>query len=147
VAVLIDCPPQTVMLSLDRQIHLIHVLLVTKPRTATTELIGILLPEFASPLMDRLIRHDHATFSQELFDIAQAQTELKIQPYRMADDFSGKPMVLVACGGAYGTHTATLSHRRGVKQVVNATARSALRRADPPCLAKLSLAPSLPPVR
>ena len=58
VPVLIHCPPQIVMLALDRQKHLIHMPLVAGPGTAATELIGILLAKLAAPLADRLIGHD-----------------------------------------------------------------------------------------
>src|SRR5215212_8924944 len=49
VPVLIYGPPQIVMLALDPQTHLIHAPLVAWPRTAATELIGVLLPGFATP--------------------------------------------------------------------------------------------------
>src|SRR5262245_64621955 len=47
VPVLIHGSPQIVMFALDRQKHFIHLPLVTRLRTAATELIGILLAEFA----------------------------------------------------------------------------------------------------
>jgi len=31
------------------------------------------------------IGHDHAAFKQQLFDIAKAQTEAKVEPHRLAD--------------------------------------------------------------
>jgi hypothetical protein len=38
----------------------------------------------------------------------------------MADDLYGKTMVLIASDWGYGAHAATLSHRLGGEQVVNA---------------------------
>jgi hypothetical protein len=83
-------------------------------------LIGVRLTELATPLADGLRGHPDATFTQELFHIPEAQTEAKVQPDRVADDFNRKTMVLIASGWRYGAHTATVSHRRGSKQVVNA---------------------------
>jgi hypothetical protein len=71
-AFLIDRPPQIMALALDRQKHLIHVLLVAWPGTTATELRSILLPEFAILLADRLIGYDDSAFKQELFDIPEA---------------------------------------------------------------------------
>jgi len=64
VPILIDCPPQIMVLAFDRQKHFIEVLLVSRLRAAATELISILLAKLATPLADRLIGHDHATFEQ-----------------------------------------------------------------------------------
>ena len=41
------------------------------------------------PLPDRFVRHRDAAGGQHLLDHAQAQRETKIQPDRVADDFSG----------------------------------------------------------
>jgi hypothetical protein len=51
---------------------------------ATTELIRILLPEFAAPLADRLLRHGHTAFQEQFLDIAEAQAEAKVQPQSTA---------------------------------------------------------------
>jgi len=108
-------------LAFDLHKGLIHMPLVTRPWTPTTELIGILLTKLTAPLADRLIR-DHAAFQQELFYITEAQAEAKIQPHGVADDRCGKTMVLIGNGWGYGAQAATVSHRLGVKQVVNAGA-------------------------
>jgi len=119
-AVLIDRPPQIVMLTLNRQKHLIHMPLVAGPRTPATELIRILLTTLAAPLAEGLRRHDHSAFQQQLFHITEAQAEPKIQPHGVADDLCRKPMVLIARGWGYGAHAATLSYGLGVEQVAKA---------------------------
>src|SRR5687768_11611684 len=58
VAILIDGPPQVMALTVDRQKDLIQVPRVTGPGTPAPELIGIRLAERATPLPNRLIRHD-----------------------------------------------------------------------------------------
>jgi hypothetical protein len=95
---LIYCPPQIVMLTLDCQKHLIQVPLIAGPRTAATELIGVLLTELATPLANRLIRHGHATFTQELFHIPDAQTESEVQPDGVADNLHRKAVILIFGG-------------------------------------------------
>jgi hypothetical protein len=70
--------------------------LTTRPRTPPTELVRILLPEFATPRADRLIRYDYTTFQQQLFYISEAEAEAKIQPYGVANDFGRKTVVFVA---------------------------------------------------
>ena len=72
VPVLIDRPPQIVTFSLDSEKHFVHLPRVTRPRAAATELIRILLSEFATPFPDCFIGHEHVTFTQELFHIAEA---------------------------------------------------------------------------
>jgi len=78
VPVLISCLPQIVMLALDREKHLIPMPLIAGPRTATTELVSKLLAELTAPFANRFIRHEHAPFRQELFDIAEAEAEPKV---------------------------------------------------------------------
>jgi len=48
---------------LDRQNHLIHMTFVAGPRTAATELIGILLAKLPTPFPNRFITHAHAAFT------------------------------------------------------------------------------------
>jgi len=64
-----------VMLTFNRQEHLIQVPLVSRSGTATPELMGIRLTKFAAPLPHHLIGHGHPTFQQKLFDIPEAQAE------------------------------------------------------------------------
>src|SRR5215813_7448585 len=78
VPLLINCPPQIVILTLDRQKHFIKVPIIAGPGTAATELIRILLAELATPLANRLIGHDDSTFKQQLFDITEAEAKPKV---------------------------------------------------------------------
>jgi hypothetical protein len=51
-ALLIDRPPEIMMLTPDRQKHFVHVPLITGPRPSTSQLIGILLAKLATPFPD-----------------------------------------------------------------------------------------------
>jgi hypothetical protein len=64
VPVLINCPPEIVMLALDGEKHLVHVPFVTRSGTATPKLIGIRLTKLATPLADGLIGYGHAALKE-----------------------------------------------------------------------------------
>jgi hypothetical protein len=78
VTVLIYRPPQIMAFALDGENHLIHVPLVTKPRTATAELVSIRLAKLAVPLANGFIGHDDPTFQQQLFHIPKTEAEPKV---------------------------------------------------------------------
>jgi hypothetical protein len=77
------------MFSLDGERPLVEVPLIPRPRTAATELIRILLAKLPTPFPNRFIGHDHTTFTQELFDITEAQAEAKVQPDSVAMTSTG----------------------------------------------------------
>lgn len=45
--------------------------------------------------MDRFIRHDHATFEQQLLDVVQAQVEPEIPEHCATDDDGGETMTVI----------------------------------------------------
>src|SRR5215831_15628055 len=101
------------MLALDRQKHLVHMPFVARARPSTPQSVRIRLTKLAAPLADRLVRHNHAAFKQQLFNIPKAQAEPEVEPDGAADNFDRKPMILVFRGSGGGVHTATLSHSVG----------------------------------
>src|SRR5262249_10144871 len=125
VAVLIHRPPQIVMVALDRQKHFIQVPLVPGPRTTTTELISVLLTKLVTPFADRLIGHCHSTFTEELFHVAEAQTEPEVQPHGVADDVHGKAVILRFYRGGGCMHAATLTHRVATNKLTTPTGAAA----------------------
>ena len=77
---------------------LIEVPCVARSGTPPSELIGIGLAEFPTPLADRL-RGDHdAARAQEFSPIAVAQTKAAREPDGMADDLGWKSVIFI--GGA-----------------------------------------------
>ena len=107
---------QIVLLALDCQNHLIHVPLVTGPGTAATELLGVRLPEFATPFADGLVGYNHSAFQQQLFDISKAQAEAKVQPDSVADNLHGKAVILVFRHARRCVHALITSHQAAVAQ-------------------------------
>src|SRR4051794_28817599 len=55
--ILVDGPPEPVLLSADHQAHFIQVPLVARTGQPTADLIGEGLPELARPLAHRLMAH------------------------------------------------------------------------------------------
>jgi hypothetical protein len=130
VPVLINGSPQIVILALDRQKHLIHVPLIAGPRTATTELISILLAELVAPFADGSIRENHAALKKQFFDIPEAQAETKVEPDGVADNCDRETVILIFGGRRRGVHAVITSYQtvalQASQEVDNARIRSIL---------------------
>src|SRR5208282_5282075 len=74
-AILIHGAPKIVLHTLDPDEHLVQVPLVPRPWPSVVQAAGKTLAEFLAPAPHRLIGNDDTTFSQEQFDIAQAEAE------------------------------------------------------------------------
>jgi hypothetical protein len=79
----------------DREEHLIPMPLVTWSRTPASQLIGILLPEFPTPLAEGFGRDNDPTNAQEFFHISMAERKAAIQPDGVADDLPWEPVMFV----------------------------------------------------
>jgi hypothetical protein len=101
---MIDGSPQIVTRAVDGQKDLVQVPFVPWSWTTTSQLVGIVLAEFATPFPDGFIRHDHAAGEQEFFDIAVAQAEAIIELHAVADDFRRKAVVLVTFRSGWRGH-------------------------------------------
>jgi hypothetical protein len=78
---------------LDRQEDLVQMPLVARAGTPATQLIGIDLAALPAPLADGLVGHDYATDEQKFLHIAVAETEAKVEPDAMANDFRWKSVL------------------------------------------------------
>jgi hypothetical protein len=58
---------------------------VAATRTATTQFIGVGLPEFEAPLPNRLIGHDDASLGHQFLNIPGTERKAEIQPHSVAD--------------------------------------------------------------
>jgi hypothetical protein len=85
--------------AVDREEHFVQVPFVAGSVASVPELIGIGLPELQAPLPSGLVGHDNPTGEQELFHIAIAQTEAKIESDAMSDDLGPEAVVFV-CNGS-----------------------------------------------
>jgi len=98
VVVLIHGAPQVMAFAIDSQKHLIQGPLVPGLRTTAPQPIGVVLSKFLTPLADGFVGHGDAAFEQEFLHVAGAQGEALVEPDSMTDDFTGKAVILVACG-------------------------------------------------
>src|SRR5271166_1905675 len=48
------------------------------------------------PTPNRLVRHRHSAFRQQIFDVAQAQGEPEVKPYRLLNDLGRETIPAVA---------------------------------------------------
>jgi hypothetical protein len=92
--VLVDSPPQRVLLAVDLQKNLVQVPVVSSFGTSSTKLIGILLAKLPTPLPHRLVRHDYTAGEQELFNVTITEAEPMGEPDRVADDLVGEAKAL-----------------------------------------------------
>jgi hypothetical protein len=94
-AVLIYRAPQIMPLAVDGEEYLVEILCVLWPGTAAPELIGILLPEFATPLPDGLVGHDDAANEREFLHSVVAQAESVVEPDGVTDNLDREAAVLI----------------------------------------------------
>src|SRR5271165_1225237 len=52
--------------------------------------------EMVHPTPNRLIRHRHAAFRQQIFDVTQAEGEPKVEPYCLVNDLGRKTIPALA---------------------------------------------------
>ena len=98
VVVLIDSAPQVMAFTIDGQEDFIKMLFVPWLGASMLQLIRVVLPKFQAPLADSFMGDVDAALAQELFHVAIAQRETRVEPDAMADDLAGKAVVFVACG-------------------------------------------------
>src|SRR5215210_1410631 len=99
--ILVDRPPEPVLLAADHQAHLIEVPFIARTGQPTPDLVGEALAELARPLPDGLMAHVNTAGRQHLFDHAQAERKAEIEPDGVADDLAWKAVAGVGglgCG-------------------------------------------------
>ena len=89
VAVLIDGPPEILSAPLNGDEQFIQVPRVTQPPLPSLEASSVLRPEPETPQADGLVGDRDAPLGEEIFDVAEAQTESVVEPHGVTDDFRG----------------------------------------------------------
>ena len=56
------------------------------PRTSAAKFLGEQRPELQHPSSDRFVRDIQPALGEQIFDIAEAEGEAKVQPHRVPDD-------------------------------------------------------------
>jgi hypothetical protein len=93
--VLIDGAPQIVLFAVDAENDFIEVPRITRSGAAVPSLVRVCLPERPAPVAHCFIGEDHAACRHELFDIAVAEAEAKIQPHAVTDDLGREAMAFI----------------------------------------------------
>src|SRR4051794_11839228 len=105
--ILVDGPPEPVLLAADHQAHFVEVPLIARAWQPTADLVGEALAELARPLAHGFVAHLDATRGQHLFDHAQAQGKAEVEPDGVADDLARKAVAGVG-GLGCGCHASHL---------------------------------------
>ena len=88
--ILVDGPPQPMLLSPDHQAHFVEVPFVARVWQLAADLVGEALAELARPLPHGLMAHEDAAGRQHLLHHAQAQGKAEVEPDGVADDLAWK---------------------------------------------------------
>ena len=106
VTVLVYCAPQILLAPLDRDEHLVEMPGVSHPTAPAPQLPGVDRTEPLAPLPNRLVGDHHASLREEIFSIAEAETESIVEPDRVADDVGWESISVIA--GRLTPHRPTL---------------------------------------
>jgi hypothetical protein len=102
VTVLVDGAPQILALPVDRDEDFVKEPRVAEATLSSLQPPGVIGAELPAPLPNGLVRHDDASFGQQILDIPEAQTVSVVQPHGVADDVSRKAMPQIA--GSTSSH-------------------------------------------
>src|SRR4051794_6157580 len=91
-AVLVDGPPQPVLLAGHPDLDLVQVPLVTGTGQPAADLVREPLAELQRPLPHDLVADRNAAGGQHLLDHAPAEREAEVEPDRVADDLGREPV-------------------------------------------------------
>ena len=92
VAVLIHRAPEILALTVDRHKDLVQKSRVSESTLSSLQAPRVVRAELPAPLPNCLVRHENATFSQQILDIPEAQAVPAIDPHGVADDLRRKAM-------------------------------------------------------
>ena len=106
VTVLVDCAPQILLATLDRDEHLVEMPRVSHPTAPAPQLPGVDRTEPLAPLPNRLVGDRYASLREEIFSIAEAEAESIVEPDRVADDVRWESISVIA--GRLAPHRPTL---------------------------------------
>ena len=119
---LIDSSPQPVTTATDADRNFVEMPFVARLRLSSTELQGEGGSELRAPAPYGLVADLNAALGHEVFHVAEAQVEAKVQPHSVSDDLSWKAMSAVERGRG-GQHPPILRLPRGYRDNTRAVAR------------------------
>ena len=96
VPVLVDRTPEILALTVDRDEDFVQEPRIAESTLTSLQPPGVVGAELRAPLPNGLVRHDDASFGQQILDIPEAQAVSVVQPHGVADDCRRKAMPKVA---------------------------------------------------
>ena len=96
VTVFVRGAPQILALTVDRDEDFVPEPRIAESTLAALQPPGVVGAELPAPLPNGFVRHDDASFGQQILDIPEAQTVSVVQPHGVADDGRRKAMPQVA---------------------------------------------------
>ena len=87
VAVLVHSPPQVLLPILNLDEHFVQIPGVAQLAPTSPQRAGILRPEGAASPSNRLVGDRNPALREQVFRVAEAETETVVQPDRLTDDF------------------------------------------------------------
>src|SRR5208282_5648592 len=85
-ALRVDGPPKVDHPAAYFQIDLVQMPSRMRPQAALSQVGRNHWSEMVRPAPNRLIRHRHSAFGQQIFDVTQAEGEPEVEPYRLVND-------------------------------------------------------------
>ena len=95
VAVLVHCSPKIMTFAADGDEHFVHVPNVAESTLSSPQSTGVFGSKFPAPGSNGFVGNGDATFSEQVLDIAKAQSKPMVQPDGMADDFVWKAVASI----------------------------------------------------
>ena len=92
VPVLVHGAPEILALTVDRDEDLVQKPRIAEATWSSLQPPGVVGAKLPAPLPNGFVRHDDASFGQQILDIPEAQTVSVVQPHGVADDVRWKAM-------------------------------------------------------
>ena len=117
----VDSPPKVDHSAVDFQIDLVEMPSRMRLQATLSQVGGDHRSEMVHPTPNRLVGHRHSAFRQQIFDVAQAEGEPEVKPYRLLNDLRRETIPVVADlvhpRGAIGTRCFATT-RQGYRQIL-----------------------------
>ena len=96
VTVLVHGAPEILTLTVDRDEDFVQEPRISESTLSSLQPPGVVGAELPAPLPNGFVRHDDASFGQQILDIPEAHAVSVVQLHGVADDFRRKAMPQVA---------------------------------------------------
>ena len=99
IALLVDGPPERVVLAIQGDDHFIQVPFIAPSGLSAAQLMGEGLAELQAPLPQGLVGYEDTPGGESFFDVPKAQGEAKIEPDRVGDNLGREAVTAIRIRG------------------------------------------------